>query len=260
MGYGAGWDQKEIVMRTSILTLTITVLLLMVGSARAAEGIAGSAHDFSKFSWSDGEICKPCHTPHNAIEATVTGRLWNHTLSTSTYTLHGTSSTGIGTRTDLTRAGGQADMDQGSRLCLSCHDGTVALDSFGGTNGSEFLANPDQHGSVNLGTNLSNDHPVGIAAAYNEMSGLTYNSGTGTFTGHARYQPLSVVSAAGLRLADTGGTPTTYVNQQGVSVTSNKLVVSCITCHDVHNGAGFSAGLLRGDNAGSKLCLSCHAK
>jgi len=35
--------------------------------------------------------------------------------------------------------------------------------------------------------------------------------------------------------------------------------VECSSCHDVHNGTGFGA-LLKVDNAGSQLCLTCHTK
>jgi predicted CXXCH cytochrome family protein len=224
----------------------VAVLVSSAGVASAAGGITGSAHDFSKWSWADGEVCKPCHTPHNAIEATVSSRLWNHTLSTAAYTLHGARLTGTGTVQDATKAGGQADMDMGSRLCLSCHDGTVALDSFGGKTGSQMAM-----GSISLGTDLSNDHPVGIGVIYDEMR---------QHGGHYSYQPLSVAKAAGARFVEVPNTTYTYTDRSGASVTSAQLAISCVSCHDVHNGAGFTDGLLRGDNAGSQLCLSCHAK
>ena len=49
--------------------------------------IKGSGHDFSqsKYTWSGGEICKPCHTPHNAVHPEVSGAIWAHTLSTNSY-------------------------------------------------------------------------------------------------------------------------------------------------------------------------------
>jgi len=110
-----------------------------------AEGITGSVHDFSSQGWAGGKICKVCHTPHNA-DSTVTP-LWNHRLSNATYTLY-SSPTLQGTMHPPGRA---------SKLCLSCHDGTVAIDSFNGASGTVFVS-----GSALIGTDLSNDHPVGV--------------------------------------------------------------------------------------------------
>ena len=90
----------------------ITLGLILAGFAAplASGQIVNSAHDFSSMAWSDGEICKPCHTPHFAMEGIL--RLWNHELTVANYTLHA----GAGTAVD--------DFDIRSRLCLSCHDGT----------------------------------------------------------------------------------------------------------------------------------------
>ena len=93
--------------------------LALTGITLSASGqIVGSEHDFSSYAWSGGEICKPCHTPHFAMAGIP--RLWNHELTVANYTMHA----GPGSAVD--------DFDLQSRLCLSCHDGTVALDSFGG--------------------------------------------------------------------------------------------------------------------------------
>ena len=236
--------------------------------------IAGSKHDFSAQAWSDNEICKPCHTPHNA-DVSVTGRIWAHTMSTATYKYHGTSgtSTDTTTRTDAANSNiTQTGMDNASRLCLSCHDGTVALDSFmgktGGSTGKSIgdLATPDGLYNPNIGgasvgaatADLSNDHPVGYAAHYDE----TLNSG-----GHYRYKPVSQLTAAGLKLAVSPDAfdPTGKTNAAGTPVTYTKYYsVSCVSCHNVHNaGTGTAAderGLLRMSNVGSAMCLTCHEK
>ena len=238
-------------MTRSMKMLAAVATVLASGAVASASGITGSAHDFSTESWSDSEICKPCHTPHNAVEANVSSRLWNHQLSTSTYTLHGGRGTGTGTTLDNTRQGGQADMDMGSRLCLGCHDGTVALDSFGGKTGNVYAA-----GAINLGSDLSNDHPVGLSVVYNENSGVTNG------VGHYRYNPVASATAAGVRFVEIPGTQATtpYVDRSGATTSRGTIIVSCVSCHDVHDGAGFTEGLLRGDNSSSKLCLACHDK
>ena len=129
----------------------ITRLLVGAGLLAAAQGatagqIVGSAHDFSSKGWGSSEICIFCHAPHN--NANVAGDvLWNHALSTATYTLYSSPSMNA----TVTQPGGV------SKLCLSCHDGTVAIDSYGARTGTNFVT-----GGKNLGTNFSNDHPIGI--------------------------------------------------------------------------------------------------
>src|SRR5204863_336836 len=110
------------IMMTLRNTLGAAAVLAMLATSAYGQsgGIRNSAHNFSSYAWSGQEICKPCHIPHNG-NATA-GALWNHTLSSATYTLfEGASSA----------AGGADALDRVSLLCLSCHDGTVALDSFG---------------------------------------------------------------------------------------------------------------------------------
>lgn len=237
----------------------------------SASGIVNSKHDFSAATWSDKEICKPCHTPHNA-DISLTGRLWAHTLSNQTYVYHGGSVTGADGSTTTEGATGTAapsDMDNATRLCLSCHDGTVALDSFMGKEGAsdgKFIGDADgQHGAVtaNLGkgavaNDLSNDHPVGYKAVFDENAGWNFT----TNTGHYRYKPRASVVAAGLKLATskTAVTAGRVDRTSGAPVTGNMPSVSCVTCHDVHNGSGVPNGLLRMSNDGSALCLTCHDK
>ncbi|MFW6108192.1 MAG: cytochrome c3 family protein [bacterium] len=116
--------------------------------------IDGTAHDF-RGELSDGStntpnnrICQPCHTPHGAIlnpDGSPVGPLWNQTLSSQTFT-----------RKDW-HTGAQEDVELGkeSKLCLSCHDGTVAIPAYGNqkiTGGAQ----------IGKGGNLSGDHPIGV--------------------------------------------------------------------------------------------------
>ena len=193
-------------------------------TASTANGqIINSEHNFSTSGWAGGEICKPCHTPHFANSAA--GELWNHALSSATYTLFGGASVT------------SADFDSVSRLCMGCHDGTVALDAFGGAAGSNNLfIGP----SGNLGTDLSNDHPIGREAVYPTTTSTRFNPQNSSH---------SVVSAAGsLRLYP-------WVDNAG----TEQYVVGCKTCHDPHNRGNYGA-MLRFSNQSSQLCLTCHIK
>jgi hypothetical protein len=218
-------------MKTLSTALALLTVLVMVSAAQA--GIAGSKHDFGQFAWANNQICLPCHTPHNATlkdaqNNVLAGPLWNHTLSTATYTLY--------TNDDGTTTTGQ--VDQNSKLCLSCHDGTVAVDSFGGGNGTSQLT-----GGV-LGTDLSNDHPIGDKAIWPtpEVSYMVSK----TLRDAAGIMPL--------RLMATG-----------------KLAVGCTTCHEPHNRkslphllwapvSGPYTTVAGTAVSGSGLCLNCHKK
>ncbi len=193
-------------------------------AASSANGqIVNSAHNFSTTGWAGGEICKPCHTPHFANSSA--GALWNHALSTATYTLFdGTT-------------GNSTNFDSVSRLCLGCHDGTVALDAFGGSAGTSTLI---IGATANLGTNFSNDHPIGSVAVYPTTTVSYFNPQ------NSNHQ---VVSAAGtLSLYP-------WVNTSGAT----QYVVGCRTCHDPHNKGNYGH-MLKFSNASSQLCLTCHVK
>jgi len=204
---------------------TIMLIALAFMSVTAfGQTIVGSDHDFSGKNWNpDGEICAVCHTPHNAQDVTD-APLWNHQVTTATFTVYNQS---VSPTLDAT----VGQPDGASKLCLSCHDGTVALDNFGaniGSNSTNFI-DPGH----NIGTNLSDDHPV------------------------------SFVYDATLASTDGGlNDPATTNIPNGGTIESELLFngkLQCASCHDVHNGSG-NEDLLRIDNSGSALCLTCHNK
>jgi predicted CXXCH cytochrome family protein len=110
---------------------------------------------------------------------------------------------------------------------MSCHDGTIALDSFGGKTaaGAGMMT-----GGSKLGTDLTNDHPISI----------TYDAALAV----AKRDMISPVSASFVDAAKT------------VPLFAGKM--ECSTCHNSHDNANGS--FLRKSNAGSALCLSCHKK
>jgi len=201
--------------------LLIGICLFAIGQIMFAQtGITGSAHDFSGQGWGTTEICEPCHTPHNADATIADAPLWNHQTTTTVFTLYSSSTLNT---TTLTQP------DASSKLCLSCHDGTVALENFGGTtSGTHFIS-----GGNNLATTLANDHPVSF----------TYNTALATADGG---------------LFD----PATHITSLGGTISNDLLIggkIQCASCHDVHNGYNNPSLLKIGNNA-SVLCLTCHNK
>lgn len=199
------------------LHVAVLISIAIVGLATLSQAaISGSAHDFSRANWSGGQICLPCHAPHDGVNV-ANAPLWNHEVSTATYTLYSSPT--------LDAVPGQPS--GASKLCLSCHDGTVAVDSFGGRTGNITLS-----GSV--GTDLSDDHPISFA----------YDAALAAADG-GLYDPT-------VRLSGVPGTSGT-IDQDMLFAGS----LECASCHDVHN-ANDTDDLLVKSNDGSALCLTCH--
>ncbi len=201
-------------IRGKFLSGLFTGLLLAAAQPSMAQ-ITGTKHDLSAKGWGSTETCVFCHVPHNATTG-LAAPLWNHAATAATFTLYdNTISSTLNATTG--QPGGV------SKLCLSCHDGTVALDSFGTRTGTNFMP-----GSAKLGTDLSNDHPI------------------------------SFLYDAALATADGGlVTPTSTSSVvTGIPLFSGKL--ECATCHNVHSNT--NSPFLRTSNAASALCLKCHLK
>lgn len=213
------------------------VIGLSAPAAMAAVGtIVGSKHDFTtaasvayKGVNPNNQICIYCHAPHNNVNVAGT-LLWNHASSAATYTLY-SSPTMNATTTQPNPV---------SKVCLSCHDGTVAVDSFGGAAGSAGAIIPAASKAM-LGTDLSNDHPISMlytaAVPDPDLFATTKVVTIGAAT----------ASTVGGLLFGTGATAT----------------VECSSCHDVHNSTrstAVEAKLLKITSTGSAICLACHNK
>ena len=122
-------------------------------------------------------------------------------------------------------------------------DGTVAVNNYGGMiqGGSAEMIDP----AGQIGTDLSNDHPVGIV----------YDSALAIKDGYLRDPETYPVTGP-----DFTGTKT--IKQE--MLRNNKI--ECVSCHDIHKerGASKNSGIMlimSGNSyAGSKLCLTCHIK
>lgn len=202
------------------LKLLTTFCFVVLFSSLSFAQIAGSAHDFTAKAWNaSGEMCNVCHTPHNALDVSD-APLWDHEVTTSTFTLY--------TSPSMDATVGQPAGS--SKLCLSCHDGTVALDNYAGeTAGVNFIS-----GVRDVGTDFSNDHPISF----------TYDATLATDDGDL-FDPS-------VKLSSLGGTVDDDMLLAGQ--------VQCSSCHDVHRGGSSTGKLLVMSNAGSALCLTCHDK
>ncbi len=208
-------------MRNSIKYILLQLFLMLSIVVVQGQSIASSKHNLSASgpgtvkATSENEVCIFCHTPHNAR---TTGPLWNKRDPGATYTLYSSST--------MNAVPGQPDGS--SIMCLSCHDGTIALGSvyskptmisFSGIGGMPV-------GSSNLGTNLADDHPISFE----------YNA--------------TIVAANGQLRAPAAITPPVTLDR------NNKM--QCTSCHDAHDNTNNK--FLVTSNQNSALCYSCHDK
>jgi len=227
---------KKWVHQRTLVSGLLGAALVLVAQVANAGSLAGSKHDFSGVAayGTGGQVCIACHAPHNNQVAVP---LWNHAPTVATYTNY-TSPT--------LEAGVTSTVGPASRLCLSCHDGTIAINNFGGAVGAPAFAT----GAALLGTNLSNDHPIGFLYA------------TSFATDGALFAATNAVTIG------TGGTKTKVG-----TIATNLLYggnVECTSCHDVHNTftvptatsgtGGVSNKLVKVTMNGSSLCIACHDK
>lgn len=228
------------IKREKVITCLAGMIFVLAGifAGEALAGIAASKHNLSAVytgttprtvSSDNVEICVFCHTPHGAIK-TDNIPLWNQALSKVTaYEVYTSPNMRPGTTSDaLELAISPTNLPAVSNLCLSCHDGTVAIGSM--NNPSNLMPNGTSWTGLgasgvmpattaNLGPSLKDDHPVNF----------TYVTTNTTLTPRA--------SLTDVKLFD------------------NK--VQCASCHDPHSSEPL---FLRVTMAGSKLCLTCHIK
>lgn len=194
-----------------LVALPFVALLFASGGAAAME-MVGSKHDLT-VGGTGQDVCMYCHTSHSAIGEDLP--LWNRASNApGAYTMYSSPTLDM----TISAAGPQGV----SLACLSCHDGTLAVDDFGGkTGGSRRIT-----GSAKVGVDLSDDHPIS----------LTYDPSRDP----GNFKAIGTAQAAGLRFYGPSA------NQ-----------VECSTCHDPHDATTASA-FLRISNDSSNLCMSCH--
>lgn len=202
------------------------------------------------FSPETTEICVFCHTPHGAQSAATSqlrAPLWNRNLSQASYQLYDQ----VWSRSFE----GQLNSNQPtgySRLCLSCHDGTIALGALRNAPGSGgFNPNPEQNPPVQI------DYAPGVTAPFPFGS---IPEGSGTATGNTRRlgvdlrndHPISFIFDTNLvlvdkELVDPKSPPDRPANEP--------LYPAGIGPMRRYPGADFNAGVPANN---SIQCTSCH--
>ena len=257
-------------MKSSRLKIGLAVLVFAPAVAFAApgDGLIGSDHDFASGTGSHTAsqtvgLCTFCHTPHKSQSTLL---LWNHTLSTNTFTWDVAKTTAGTTFPSI--AGGTYKGP--TAKCLSCHDGSVAIGDIawykesaysGGTGMSTFKMDAEPSHQVGPGGAMKGNHPVAMPYPYGQAMN-TYNgqrTGSGAVLTEWQNDPTTLTQA-NIRLFNDDGT-----GNISPGVAAAATGIECSTCHDPHNKAAKDEMFLRGMISGSTqadgyLCLQCHKK
>ncbi|MCX6996589.1 MAG: hypothetical protein NTV49_05775 [Kiritimatiellaeota bacterium] len=219
----------------------LSLALLVVGAVSGtgfAESVIGSRHDLSVTPKRDPlissrhrpsagggnpvkalvekDVCTFCHTPHGGMS--TDGPMWNRYDSTVSYTPYSSS----------TAKAHPGQPTGASKLCLSCHDGTVALGMLRNRAKEITFASGIRRmrsGRANLGTDLADDHPVSFV----------YDKALAHANGQL-HDP-----------AELKGRPV-RLDRRGE--------LQCTACHSAHNNQ--YGKFLVMDNTASALCNVCH--
>ncbi len=313
VAFADGWDPRFSATNIGSIEQTRHNLTLSYNNSGRASMMDNVRNNY-------GEVCVYCHTPHGA-NSQINAPLWNRTINNaSNYSIYDKPTT-LGLEGRLNLPG------PSSLTCLSCHDGTIAIDSVlnmpgsglspGGNTRNTEVGSPDMgfldrwassnpgmgpvgdhlslgpesgiggckicHNRINdtlvdldgnptpfapdftafvIGTNLRNDHVVGITYPTTFGPGIDYNEPEVAIPGKWSFFDSNGNNFAEkdeVRLYDSGAGP----------------AVECASCHDPHgipsNGPGteFIPSFLRVSNSTpnsngiggpSGLCLTCHAK
>lgn len=231
-----------------------------------------------------GEVCVYCHTPHQASSA-LPAPLWNRTTRATTYTMPASQS----------RDGGPAQPGAASLACLSCHDGTVAIDSIINMPGSGRIDRAQERGQNDAFLNQSWRNPSGADAdthaALDRTGCLSCHSpgsgrnaqdftraliGTDLRDDHPVGVPLPAARLGEFVRPDRSGDRLAFYDRNANGRPDPNEVryydagagaaVECASCHDPHGvpdgarGSRFLPKFLRVTTHGGALCLTCHVK
>jgi len=164
--------------------------------------------------------CTFCHAPHSGLGGVTP--LWNQTLSKSSYVPYNST-------TYSQKGNTQPTLGVTSSLCLSCHDGTVAVGQ------SAAYGKIPTTGSMNnmdvFGTNLAGSHPFSLVTPLKDTANL-----------------VASLVAQGKTADPTGAVKLVNGN------------IECTSCHDPHvqNKDTIAQNFLVRDSSSGQMCLACH--
>lgn len=268
-----GWNPNTSASNTH--SIVNTRHNLMIDYSPFVDRMSGARNDY-------GEVCVYCHTPHGASTVMGNAPLWNRTKRDVSFTPYNMTTM---LNQTVTEPGSS------SLMCLSCHDGITSVDSIINMPGSgRYDVNQETVNSIDflntwsdtrghfqlsrcadvchnddnihvsdhsfeafiIGSDLSDDHPVGIEYPTQFGDGVDFK--------------VPTLSTDKYSFFDSDGDSRLDKNEVRMYNTGGVYEVECGSCHDPHgvesNGVGseFIPSFLRVNNQQSGLCLTCHTK
>lgn len=210
-------------MRRFLPLVLLTITGLSFGQATPTADVLG-VHNLTLGSgskiYSQGSLgCTFCHAPHSGLGGITP--LWNQKLSQSSYVPYNSST--------YNEQGTQPTLGRTSSLCLSCHDGTVAVGQ------SAAYGQLPMIGSMNsmdsFGTTLTGSHPFSLVLPIKDAPNL-----------------VASLASQGKTADPTGAVKLINGN------------IECTSCHDPHVQAidKIAQDFLVRDSSRAQMCLACH--
>jgi len=207
--------------------------LALAFASAAQQSVVDSAHNLSVTSpnpqihaATETEVCKFCHTPHNS---STQAPLWNRADPGGTYTMYWSP-----TMNAYPSQPAAPQPNGGSKLCLSCHDGTIALGATVASGTIEMsggITTMPVTSDAYFGVDLSGHHPISFIVT---DALVAENNAAGDV-------PLKSVAEM----------------RAGPIVTLDALDrVQCASCHDPHHDP--YGAFLRSPSE-DEVCLGCHS-
>lgn len=238
-----------------------------------------------------GQVCVYCHTPHGSNN-TIAAPLWNRAIPNTTYTTY--NLLGTGASQSYSQPGGSSLVCLSCHDGQQAVDAVMNMPGAGkynsnpnfsfletwqpsgsstgahlGLKSTECLVchNPTGFGAIiaptatdftvfAIGTDLRDDHPVGVTYPTTNGSGTDWKTPSG-----------SVAKPGGTTLFfDENGDGRMQKGEIRLYDTGQGAEVECGSCHDPHGvpsagiGTAFLPSFLRKTNSGSAVCLTCHSK
>lgn len=190
-------------------------------------------------------ICVFCHAPHNARRENIPAPLWSHELPSveKEYTMYKSSTFDTLVNVKPTKPTGA------SRLCLSCHDGSIALNRYSGqcSSGDSYLISRCQELGAYSGPAIY--MPTDIRPTWNpNVGGAT---GSDLFDDHPISFAYTATMAIQGQLVHPASLPPQIRLEMGATL-------QCTSCHDPHNNEFGSFLVINNNQSGSPLCMACH--
>ncbi len=205
---------------------------------------------------SEAQVCIFCHTPHNASPIQP---LWNRYMPVAAYSVYASNS--------LDAQPGQPTGS--SKMCLSCHDGTIAVGSVISRDQTIQMAGGITTlppGSSNLGTDLSDDHPISFPYDSSLLPNNPYLTDPNLLPPEVKLDINSELQCTTCHDAhdNTFGDFLVLDNtESGLCYTCHQMPITpvpahnqCSSCHEPHTAPSGSY-LLKGDNI-TNTCMICH--